>query len=362
MNILLIAGSILVIAILFFIYRIITLLSVAKGKDTKKIETTGNKINGFLFLIFLLVAFTSLIWYSYTRFDIYNLPLASEHGAATDMLFWVTMAVTGFVFIITHILLFTFPFRYYYRKERKALFYPDNHKLELAWTIIPAIVLAILIFSGLKVWSDITKAAPQDAEVVEIMGHQFAWKLRYPGYDGKLGNYNYQLTAFDNPMGVDFSDENAFDDFSPGQMYLPKGKNVLFKIRARDVLHSVFAPHFRLKMDAVPGMPTSFWFKPTKTTEEMRKETGNPDFNYEIACTEICGEGHFSMRLLVFVVEPDEYEKWKDEQESMLQRNPDLLRFVSQNLKETALVKSGLKPDNNKEEKNKGSQEINSSM
>jgi cytochrome c oxidase subunit 2 len=96
-------------------------------------------------------------------------------------------------------------------------------------------------------------------------------------------------------------------------------------------LHSVFAPHFRLKMDAVPGMPTKFWFVPTKTTEEMRTQLGNPDFNYEIACTEVCGRGHFGMKKLLVVHDQDEYQEWFKSQQSFLAKNPEYLKKVPEN-------------------------------
>jgi len=351
MTLIVIAGLVLILVILYLIFRITTLVGVLKGSD-KKIETQSNRINAFLFIVVFFVLGGLFAWYSYTRFDEYTLPIASEHGAVTDKLFWVTTAITGIVFIITQILLFYYPFRYQYKESRKALFYPDNSKIEMIWTIVPAIVLAALVFYGLKVWGDITSKAPQEAQVVEIMGHQFAWKLRYPGAkDDLLGKFDYRLTMPDNPMGVDFTDPNSFDDFSSGQMYLPKGRPVKFQIRARDVLHSVYAPHFRLKMDAVPGMPTTFWFVPTKTTAEMRTETNNPDFNYEIACAEVCGQGHFSMRMIVVVVEPSEFDAWKKEQQTMIQRDPGLLKYVSQDLQELAKIKSGLADNDNVESK-----------
>ena len=102
------------------------------------------------------------------------------------------------------------------------------------------------------------------------------------------------------------------------------------------MLHSVFAPHMRLKMDAVPGMPTRFWFVPTKTTAEMRAELKNPEFNYEIACTEICGRGHFSMRKVIEVVEPAAYQKWMAEQKSFIQQNPAIAEGVRPESKELA--------------------------
>jgi cytochrome c oxidase subunit 2 len=336
-------GVILVLAIILTIYRISTLINVAKKADEPKKVASWNNGNAFLFVLFLIASFVLFFWYSIAEFDNYTLPIASEHGVRTDNLFWITTAVTGVVFLITHILLFWFPWQFRYNENRRAYFYPVNDKLEVIWTVVPAIVLALLVIGGWQVWSDITDKAPDDAEVVEIMGYQFAWRVRYPGMDDKLGNYDFRLIDAENQFGMDFTDRSSFDDFTPRNMVLPKGQPVLLKIRARDVLHSVFAPHFRLKMDAVPGMPTQFWFVPTKTTAEMRAELGNPDFNYEIACTEICGRGHFSMRMMVEVVEPEEYQEWKESQEPWLASRPDYLSQVPDNLKELAMIASGVK-------------------
>jgi cytochrome c oxidase subunit 2 len=334
-------GLVLIIAILVMVYRIHSLIDVAKGNHRKNV-TGSNGMNAALLFAFLIIGLVFLIWYSVTRFDVYNLPVASEHGKSTDNLFWITMAVTGVVFIITQVLLFYFSYRYRYKSKAKALYFPENNRLEMIWTLVPAVVLTLLIFSGLKIWNKVTADPPEEAEIVEIMGYQFAWKTRYPGKDGQLGKYDYRLVDAVNEFGIDFRDKAAFDDFTPREIHIPKGKPVLLKIRARDVLHSVYAPHFRLKMDAVPGMPTSFWFIPNKSTAEMRVETGNPDFNYEIACAEVCGRGHFSMRMLVVVDEPEDYEKWKSEQQSWLSKNQDYLSKVPEELKELALLKTGL--------------------
>ena len=333
------AGVFLLLAILLLIFRLHTLVGVMKQSD-KKVGTGDNKTNAFLFIVFMVVGFIVLFWYSVKTFDVYQLPIASEHGVTTDRLFWITMLVTGIVFVITQVLLFYFSYRYQHNTSRKALFFPENNRLEFIWTIVPAIVLTVLVVYGLVVWNRVMAPAPENAEVIEIMGYQFAWKVRYPGKDEELGAYDYRKIDATNEFGLDFSDRATFDDFTPRELHLPKGQPVEFRIRARDVLHSVFAPHFRLKMDAVPGMPTRFWFVPTKTTAEMRVETENPDFNYEIACTEVCGRGHFSMRLLVVVDEPEDYEKWKAEQESWLSKNPEYLSQVPDNLKELAMIKS----------------------
>jgi cytochrome c oxidase subunit 2 len=328
-------GALLLLSLVWMVFRIQTLVSVVKGSD-KKIATGSNKVNAFLFLVFLVGSGILMFWYSIKEFDNYQMPVASEHGVITDELFWITMAVTGIVFLITHILLFIFPYKYQYKEGRKAAFYPDNHKLELIWTAVPGVVMAGLVISGWMAWSDITAPAPEKAHVVEIMGYQFAWDVRYPGKDNVLGDYDYRLINASNSHGIDFTDKNSIDDFPSPKVVIPKGEPVLFKIRARDVLHSVFAPHMRLKMDAVPGMPTRFWFVPTKTTAEMRAELKNPEFEYEIACTEICGRGHFSMKKVIEVVEPAEYQKWLAEQKSFLQQNPSLAEGLKTEKKEIA--------------------------
>ena len=328
-------GVLLLLSVIWMVYRIQTLVSVVKGSD-RKLETTSNKVNAFLFIVFLVGTGALMTWYSIKEFDNYQLPVASEHGVITDELFWISMAVTGVVFLITHVLLFVFPYVYQYKENRKAVFYPDNHKLEIIWTAVPGVVLAGLVISGWMAWSDITAPAPEKAHVVEIMGYQFAWDVRYPGKDNVLGDYDYRLINASNSHGIDFTDKNSMDDFPSPKVVIPKGEPVLFKIRARDVLHSVFAPHMRLKMDAVPGMPTRFWFIPTKTTAEMRAELKDPEFEYEIACTEICGRGHFSMKKVIEVVEPAEYQKWIAEQKSFVQQNPSLAEGLKPNTKELA--------------------------
>jgi len=339
------AGVFLLLAILLLIFRLHTLVGVIRQSDSK-VGDGVNKVNAFLFILFLVVGFVLLIWYSVENFHLYQLPIASEHGVETDRLFWITMVITGVVFVITQILLFYFSYKYQHKPTRQALFFPDNNRLEFIWTIVPAVVLTALVVYGLFVWNNVMKPAPENAEIIEVMGYQFAWKVRYPGKDGELGTHDFRLIDATNEFGLDFKDRLAFDDFTPREMHLPKGQPVEFRIRARDVLHSVFAPHFRLKMDAVPGMPTRFWFIPTKSTADMRIETGNPDFNYEIACTEVCGRGHFSMRLLVVVDEPAEYEKWKAEQQPWLSKNPEYMTKVPENLKELALIKSQIETKN----------------
>ena len=338
-------GVILLLVIAIALFRIGKLVGIVKGGSKRKEIRTSNKVNGALMMVFMIVSFGLFFWYSFTYFDDYTLPIASEHGVVTDTLFWVTMAVTGFIFILTSVLLFYFSWRYQYREGERAKFYPDNMILEMIWTVVPALVLTVLVFTGLRAWNDITSPASEDAEVVEIMGYQFGWGLRYPGTkDNTLGEYDYKLIDATNQHGMDLTDVNSYDDFNPIELHIPKGQEVLLKIRARDVLHSVYMPHFRLKMDAVPGMPTHFKFVATKTTAEMKAETQDPDFEYFITCTEICGRGHFSMKLKVVVDEPADYQAWKAEQPTWLKLNPEYLEQIPADKRELAIIKSGIEP------------------
>jgi cytochrome c oxidase subunit 2 len=343
MNLIIGLGVILLLVIFYLIFRLGSLVSIAKGAKSTRVDSS-NSANAAMFVIFMVLSLGGFFWYSFAHFEGYTLPIASEHGAWTDTLFWITMAITVVAFVIISIIMFVFLYKYQYREGQKAKFYPDNHYLELAWTIIPAIVLAVLIFTGLRAWNDITGPAADDAEVIEVIGQQFAWTARYPGVkDNELGKYNFKLIDnFGNEFGLDLNDKNSFDDFKSLELHIPKGKEVLLKIRAKDVLHSVFLPHFRVKMDAVPGMPTQFKFIATKTTEEMRTETGNPNFNYELACTEICGRGHFSMKMTVVVDDAETFEKWKASQDSWLKQNPSYLEKVPANLREAAMIKAGI--------------------
>lgn len=340
-------GVVLVLAILYMIFRVSNLVSIAKGDVGNEKASSANKINAALFIVFMVGSLGWFFWYSVVYFDSYHLPIASEHGKVTDTLFWVTMAITVVAFVIISIIMFVFIYKYQYREGQKAKYFPDSHVLELAWTIIPAIVLAVLIFTGLRAWNDITSPASKEAEVIEMIGQQFAWSVRYPGVkDNILGKVNYKLIDnFGNEFGLDLTDKNSFDDFKSLELHLPVDKEILLKIRAKDVLHSVFLPHFRLKMDAVPGMPTQFKFKATKTTAQMRDELGNPDFNYEMACTEVCGKGHFSMKMAVVVEDQATYERWKASQEAWLKQNPDYLKKVPTALQEAAMIKAGMQKD-----------------
>jgi cytochrome c oxidase subunit 2 len=190
--------------------------------------------------------------------------------------------------------------------------------LELIWTAIPAITLTVLVVFGLRNWFFFTGDAPKNAMVVEVTGKQFGWIFRYSGKDAVFGKKYYKnIDPATNSVGIIWDDKYAQDDILTEQtMYVVKGQPVKLIIGSRDVIHDVGLSHFRLKMDAVPGIPTTMWFTPLYTTKEMREKTGNPNFAYEISCDQMCGNGHYSMKGIVEVVEQDEYDLWMAKQKA----------------------------------------------
>jgi len=305
--------------VIFQIAKASEYVSVLKGEE--KTRKQNNKINAFLMLGFVIFGLIGA-WYCnelYYGKTLFPQGSASKEGEEIDSMMLLTIAVTGVVFVITQILLFWFSFKYQENDDRKAFYFPHNNKLELLWTTVPAIFLTVLVVFGLRYWFKVTGDAPKDSIVVEVTGHQFAWEFRYPGKDGVLGKKNYRLTTALNSLGVDFNDPASADDIHVGTtMHIPVNRPVKMVINSQDVIHDVGLSHFRMKMDAVPGIPTTQWFTPQYTTEEMKKRTGNPDFTYEISCDQMCGPNHFSMRGVIIVETQAEYEKWLAEQKPEL--------------------------------------------
>jgi len=322
MNILI--GVVIVVAVLaiVLIVRVFELSDKLSEKEFDPIDDKGNKMNAILMMVFLIVASIGLylVTDAYNERSLYALPPASEHGAIIDSLYNTTLLVTGLVFVFFNVMLFYFAYRYRHKRGEKAKFQTHNDKLEIWWTIIPAIVMIYLAINGGMVWNSVLMTdPPEDAYLVEVTGKQFAWQIRYPGADGKLGKTDHKLRTPENELGLDLSDPAAQDDIIIGAaagFYLPVNKYVLFKINALDVLHAVYVPHFRVKLDAVPGMQTQFGFIPTITTAEMREQIGNEDFNYEMACAELCGKSHFAMKGVVYIDSQEEVDSWLSKQKT----------------------------------------------
>ena len=287
-------------------------VSVLKGEE--KAFRQNNRINAFLFIAFLVFGLAAAWWCNeeYYKKTLMAQPSASDHGEKVDFMLMLTFAVTGLVFLITQILLFWFSFKYQYREKRKAFYFPHNNKLELIWTVVPAIFLTVLVGLGMFYWFKMTGDAPKDSQLVEITGKQFNWMVRYPGKDNVFGRKNYRLTdaSNGNALGVDWEDAASHDDVEATEVHLVVGKPVKLVIGAQDVIHDVGLVHFRMKMDAVPGIPTTMWFTPRYTTAQMKEITGNKDFVYEISCDQMCGSGHYSMRGIIVVETQEEFDAW----------------------------------------------------
>jgi cytochrome c oxidase subunit 2 len=302
----------LAILVIFQIAKASEYVSVLNGEE--KAFQQSNKINAFLFMVFLVLGLAAAWWCNSLLYDktLLSKPSASDHGEKIDLMLFISFAITGFVFLLTQILLFWFAYKYQYTEKRKVYFFAHDNKLELIWTVVPALFLTVLVGFGLFYWFGITSDAPKGAQLVEITGRQFNWMMRYPGKDGVLGRKNYRLTKADegNALGVDWEDAASHDDIEASEMHLIVNQPVKLVINAQDVIHDVGLVHFRMKMDAVPGIPTTMWFTPKYTTEEMKKITGNKNFVYEISCDQMCGTGHYSMKGIVIVQTKAEYDAW----------------------------------------------------
>ena len=227
--------------------------------------------------------------------------LASEHGRSIDGLFMAVLIVTGVAFVVVQGALGFFVARYGEHGAERASYWHDNPKAEAFLLITTAVILTVLVFMGQRVWASIYFSdQPADATIVEITGEQFSWTFHYAGPDGQFGRTDTKLITNTNNLGLDRDDPPAKDDVvSQNIMHAPTGKPVRVRLRSKDVIHSFFLPNFRIKQDAVPGMGIEVWFTPTLPGQ------------YEIACAELCGLGHYRMKAFLTIDESqDAFNKW----------------------------------------------------
>jgi cytochrome c oxidase subunit 2 len=326
---LIILAVVLLFIILFQIGKVVEVIGHLRGEKAAE-EDESNDLNAALISIAGIVILVSSIISVFFYQDKFLPTSASTQGIKIDQIRNVTLLFTGIVYIITQTLLIVFVWKYRYKKSRKAVFFPHNNTLELVWTVIPSIVLVILVVWGLTIWYQIFGKSSPDAIVIEATAQQFRWNIRYPGADNQFGIRDLKFVDNTNELGINWGEASSHDDILATDIYLPVNRDVKVNIRSLDVLHNFYLPHFRMKMDAVPGIPTSFWFTPIYTTEEMRKKTGNPDFNYELACAELCGSAHYNMRKKVVIVTQEEYDKW------LLEQQPYYKQVVEPTLNSTA--------------------------
>ncbi len=348
--------SLLVIIVLFLLSvalwqltKIFDLTQVGVGSNDSGIaDDNDNNVQGYLMFGFLAFIYIFTIYGLFKWGGLVLHTPASEHGGLIDNLMNITWILIFIVQTITQALLHYFAFKYRGRKDQQALYFADNNKLEVIWSIIPAIVLAGLILYGLYAWSNIMFIdKDEDSIEIELYAQQFKWTARYSGDDNVLGKANVRYIEGVNTLGVDLADPNAQDDKVVTELHIPKGKKIHFKIRSQDVLHSAYMPHFRAQMNCVPGMVTEFAFTPIFTTQEMRDQPFMQEkvaninairtkksvelvakgetaldpytFDYLLLCNKICGASHYNMQMKIVVDTPEEYKKWLKEKPTLIE-------------------------------------------
>jgi cytochrome c oxidase subunit 2 len=244
--------------------------------------------------------------------------LASTHGGQIDsMIGWVHVFM--FILFVGWGGFFTYCLIRFRRSRHPVADYTGVKSHASNYSEIGvAVIEAILLFGfAIPLWAARVDGMPPESEalVVQVTAEQFAWNAHYAGPDGVFGRRDITLLdAQQNPLGLDRSDPAAKDDVTTlNQIYLPVNKPIIVRLRSKDVIHSFGVPEFRVKQDAIPGLTIPLWFVPDVTTAEMRTRTGNPEFQYEIACAQLCGLGHYRMRGFVTVQSAEEFQTWMDE-------------------------------------------------
>ncbi len=412
-------------AILVFVLLMVFILANVFdiGKYTARITgrqtVNQNNVNKWMMLIFFVVGIIAVAWEYKVHGDMILLgDSSSEHGEVYDSMFTITLVITTIVFVATQFLLFWFSFKYAEKPNHKALYYAHNNRLEVFWTIIPAIVLTLLVLRGHQTWKSIVYARDNykgKMHHIEIFAYQFGWKARYAGADGMLGNVDYKFISGKNELGLAYAPEvdsllvelkariiseemaiknlgktlarlkseykdvenlrdyagmklvqaeidainngeaedelrasikrktkqverieaiknskehfastftsAAIDDVITQEIHLAKDSLVTFDFRSKDIIHSAWLPHFRVQMNVVPGMPTKFTFRPTKTTKEAKAENGE-DFDYYLYCNKICGVSHYNMKIKVVVESQSDVDAWMATQQPVFIKMP----------------------------------------
>ena len=222
-------------------------------------------------------------------------------GHDVDFLFYVILLLTGVAFVGVFVAMILFLIKYRYRPGVPAIHTHGNNALEVIWTTIPAFIFLALAIYGNEQWSKMRRQTPPaNALPVAVVGEQFGWNVRYPGPDGKLAKMVAAKISKENPFGVDVADPAGLDDFTTyNELVFPVGRPVRLYLGSKDVIHAFYVPEFRLYQDMVPGRVYDFvWLK--------AEATGN----FQLACNQLCGQGHYKMFGKLSVVPELDYEAW----------------------------------------------------
>lgn len=230
----------------------------------------------------------------------------ASFGGEVDYLYYVILGFTTFFFVLTEVLLVYAMYRFAARPNTKSQYVEGNHRLEMLWTIVPAAILLFIAFAQINAWEKIKyqKTMPEPDLVMGVTARQWDWTMRYAN-EAKP----------QNPRA--WAEIPSSDDiYLPDELHCWKGANVKIYLKTQDVLHSLFLPQLRLKQDALPGKTIPVWFQATESNVRFNEETGTCELSdkskeWEIACTELCGGGHYRMRGLLYVHESrEDYQKW----------------------------------------------------
>ena len=245
-------------------------------------------------------------------------PLATTHGGQIDSLIgwthiFMLILFVGWGAFFTYVLI-------RFRKSRNPVAnYPGvkSHASSYLEGGVLVVEMVLLFAFSIPLWAARVDHIPPDQQalVVQVTAEQFAWNVHYPGPDRVFGRTDIKLIDLQsNPVGLDRNDPSAKDDVTTlNQLYLPVNTPIVVRLKSKDVIHSFGVPEFRVKQDAVPGLTIPIWFIPNVTTAEMRTRLAKPEFQYEIACAQLCGLGHARMRGFVTVTTADEFQTWLDE-------------------------------------------------
>ncbi len=243
---------------------------------------------------------------------------ASSHAAEIDQMIVLVHWLMAVLFVGWGIFFVFVLFRFRRGANPKADYAGAKGKVSKGIEV--AIVIAemvLLIGYAIPAWAKRVQQFPaeNEATVVRVVGEQFAWNVHYPGADGRFGRTDVSLISADNPLGLDKNDPDAKDDVTTiNQLNVPVDRPVLVHLSSKDVIHSFGLYEMRVKQDVIPGLQIPVWFIPTVTTAQMRLNLNNPAFDYEIACSQLCGLGHFRMRGFLTVQSAADYQKWMADQ------------------------------------------------
>jgi cytochrome c oxidase subunit II len=260
----------------------------------------------------------------------------ASYGGEVDQLYYVILGFTAFFFVLTEALLVWAMYRYAWRPNHKSDYVEGNHRLEMLWTVVPAGILLFIAITQIKAWERIKYPSkmPDAQLVLQVTARQWDWTLRYPADVERFYATKDMPEAEQRRKQAEsrhWSETPEIDDiYLPDELHCWKDANVRIYLKTQDVLHSFYLPNLRLKQDALPGKTIPMWFNATDFNTRFDENTGkcvltDKNKEWEIACAELCGGGHYRMRGLLYVHETkDDYLKWlKHVRDAQRSREPE---------------------------------------